>query len=115
MSDQAVNQQHLQAMGLGGVNLGEQYNQSLHDPERCDMVHDTQRCARRIGHEGPHARGALAWPQAESNGVEPTTPDYVFFLLDALVTGKPLDFCGAEVPKDVQECLAARYPGVSDD
>ncbi len=39
-----------------------------------------------------------------------TTPAYVPDLLDALLTGQPVDFHGREVPSDVQDRLA-RFDG----
>lgn len=38
-----------------------------------------------------------------------TTPAYVHRILDAWLTGAPLDFQGAEVPADVQERLADAF------
>ena len=111
-----VNEQHLAAMGLSGVNLGEKYDQSLYSPDRCDQMLGFARCARKIGHDGVHARAGLAWPQdevepesdeveSEPDEVEPPTPDYVFRLIDALVTGEAPDFGEAPVPTDVEDYL----------
>lgn len=107
MTEQDVNRQHMDAMGLTGVNLGEKYEQSLYSPDRCEVTLGTARCARKIDHEGVHARGGLAWPQeqAEPEETEPPTPDYVFCIIDAMVFGGLPDFGESPVPKDVQEYL----------
>lgn len=108
MTEHDVNQQHLIAMGLGGVRLGEKYDQSLYSPDRCDQTLGSARCARKAGHEGVHARGALAWepePKVEPEEVEPPTPEYVFRLIAAMINGDLPDFDGVPVPKDVEETI----------
>jgi hypothetical protein len=62
---EATNAQHLRAMGLGDVKLGESYNQDVMDPDRCDATLGSSRCARRMNHTGNHARGGVIWAPVE--------------------------------------------------
>lgn len=69
-----VNAQHLAAMGLAEVPLGQPYlstnDHSVDNTGRCmDNLHGA-RCARADGHDGKHARGSLTWDTPER--AEPT-------------------------------------------
>lgn len=68
-----VNNQHLAAMGLAGVPLGQPYatteaGPSKNNEGRCPEANDGFRCARPEGHDGRHARGSLTWGSEPSTG-----------------------------------------------
>ena len=71
MSEQDVNAQHMRAMGLGEVKLGERYAASDLNFGRCEALLDHRlRCARPDGHDGNHARGGATWPQVEAESLQ---------------------------------------------
>lgn len=62
--DNAVNQQHLRAMGLDPELLGKPYaaeNEKAEIADRCESLNEDFQCARPKGHGGIHLRGHRRW------------------------------------------------------
>lgn len=89
MGDTAdVNSQHLAAMGLEGVSLGESYSPKHRDENRCPAIDPESgvQCAVKAGHTSGHARGNRRWLQVPVEvpevKVDLTDEKQVFDLLD---------------------------------